>query len=65
MSLLSDGSQSPPGASRRLWAAGIDNLTRGTMTIVWPPARTPEPTFGSGVLALDALMVHRESAAGR
>lgn len=36
MSLSSDGSQSPPWASRWLWAAGIYNLTWGTLAIAWP-----------------------------
>jgi hypothetical protein len=57
MSLSSDGSQSPPWASRWLWAAGIYNLTWGTLTIVWPSARTPEPSFGSVVFAGAATVV--------
>jgi hypothetical protein len=36
MSRSSDGSQSPPWASRWLWAAGIYNLTWGTLAIAWP-----------------------------
>lgn len=36
MSLASDGSQSPPWASRWLRAAGIYNLTWGTLAIAWP-----------------------------
>ena len=36
MSLSSDGTLSPPWASRWLWAAGIYNLTWGTLAITWP-----------------------------
>lgn len=36
MSHSSDGSLPPPWASRWLWAAGIYNLTWGTLTIAWP-----------------------------
>ena len=56
-SLSSNRTRSPLWASRWLWAAGIYNLAWGTMTIVWPSARTPEPSFGSGVLAGAATVV--------
>lgn len=36
MSLSSDGTLSPRWASRWLWAAGIYNLTWGTLAIAWP-----------------------------
>lgn len=36
MSLSSDGTRSPPWASRWLWAAGIYNLIWGTLAIAWP-----------------------------
>ena len=36
MSHSSDGSQPPPWACRWLWAAGIYNLSWGTLAIVWP-----------------------------
>jgi hypothetical protein len=57
LSLSSDGSQSPPWASRWLWVAGIYKLTSGTLTIVWPSARTPEPPFDSVVFAGAATVV--------